>query len=114
MLTEGYVPDADAVHVAQSHLLARFLRAAGLEVLEHRTLPHRPDPTGPRALVRPISATTARARLCDALLVAPDDPPPFAALAGLLRPARGVHLAIGDLLQSLEQLARLLPRWSVE
>ena len=52
VLTAGYVPDADAVHVAQSHLLARFLRAAGLEILEHRTLPHRPDPTGPRALVR--------------------------------------------------------------
>jgi hypothetical protein len=67
-----------------------------------------------RALVRPISATTARARLCDALLVAPHDPSPFAAIAGLLRPARGVHLAMGDLPQSLEQLARLLPRWSVE
>jgi SAM-dependent methyltransferase len=52
VLTEGYVPDADAVHVAQSHLLARFLRAAGLEVLEHRTLPHRPDPAGPRGLLR--------------------------------------------------------------
>jgi SAM-dependent methyltransferase len=55
VLAEGYVPDADAVHVAQSHLLARFLRAAGLEVLEHRTLPHRPGqpgPRGPRALLR--------------------------------------------------------------
>jgi SAM-dependent methyltransferase len=57
VLTEGYVPDADAVHVAQSHLLARFLRAAGLEILEHRTLPHRPDPTGPRALVRRLLRT---------------------------------------------------------
>lgn len=52
VLTEGYVPDADAVHVAQSYLLARFLRAAGLEVLAHRTLPHRPDPSGPRGLLR--------------------------------------------------------------
>ncbi|HEX9668090.1 MAG TPA: methyltransferase domain-containing protein [Thermoanaerobaculia bacterium] len=56
VLTEGYVPDADAVHVAQSWLLARFLRAAGLEVLEHRSLPHRPEPGGlrhlPRALLR--------------------------------------------------------------
>jgi SAM-dependent methyltransferase len=52
VLTEGYVPDADAVHVAQSHLLVRFLKAAGLEVLEHHTLQHRPDPTGPRAVVR--------------------------------------------------------------
>ncbi len=57
VLTEGYVPDADAVHVAQSHLLVRFLRAAGLEVLEHRTLPHRPDPTGPRALMRRLLRT---------------------------------------------------------
>lgn len=52
VLTEGYVPDADAVHVAQSWLMARFLRAAGLEILEHRTLPHRPDPAGPRGLLR--------------------------------------------------------------
>lgn len=52
VLTEGYVPDADAVHVAQSYLLVRFLEAAGLEVLEHRTLPHRPDPGGPRSLLR--------------------------------------------------------------
>jgi SAM-dependent methyltransferase len=47
VLAEGYVPDADAVHVAQSHLLVRFLRAAGLEVLDHRTLPHRRPPEGP-------------------------------------------------------------------
>ncbi|HEX7186231.1 MAG TPA: class I SAM-dependent methyltransferase [Thermoanaerobaculia bacterium] len=52
VLTEGYVPDADAVHVAQSYLLVRFLRAAGLEILEHRTLPHRPDPGGLRGLLR--------------------------------------------------------------
>jgi SAM-dependent methyltransferase len=52
VLTEGYVPDADAVHVAQSHALARFLRDAGLAILEHRTLPHRPDPAGPRGLLR--------------------------------------------------------------
>jgi SAM-dependent methyltransferase len=57
VLTGGYVPDADAVHVAQSHQLTRFLRAAGLEILEHRTLPHRPDPTGPRALVRRLLRT---------------------------------------------------------
>jgi SAM-dependent methyltransferase len=57
VLTEGYVPDADAVHVAQSHLLVRVLRAAGLEVVEHRTLPHRPDPTGPRALLRRLLRT---------------------------------------------------------
>ncbi len=52
VLTEGYVPDADAVHVAQSFFLARFLRAANLEILDHRTLPHRPDPRGPRRLLR--------------------------------------------------------------
>jgi SAM-dependent methyltransferase len=52
VLTEGYVPDADAVHVAQSYLLVRFLKSAGLEILEHRTLPHRPDPSGARGLLR--------------------------------------------------------------
>jgi SAM-dependent methyltransferase len=52
VLSEGYVPDADAVHVAQSYLLVRFLRAAGLEILDHRTLPHRPDPRGARGLLR--------------------------------------------------------------
>lgn len=52
VLTDGYVPDADAVHVTQSHLLVRFLRAAGLEIVEHRTLPHGPDPAGARGLLR--------------------------------------------------------------
>ncbi|HEX2163830.1 MAG TPA: class I SAM-dependent methyltransferase [Thermoanaerobaculia bacterium] len=52
VLTAGYVPDADAVHVAQGALVARFLAAAGLEVLEHRGLPHRPDPRGLRGLLR--------------------------------------------------------------
>jgi|GEM_PF-1837653 len=57
VLTEGYVPDADAVHAAQSALLVRFLRAAGLEILEHATLPHRPDPSGPRGLLRRLLRT---------------------------------------------------------
>ncbi|HEX5758802.1 MAG TPA: class I SAM-dependent methyltransferase [Thermoanaerobaculia bacterium] len=61
VLSEGYVPDADAVHVAQSWLLARFLRAAGLEVLEHRALPHRPDPRGPRGLPRRLFRRALRA-----------------------------------------------------
>jgi SAM-dependent methyltransferase len=52
VLTEGYVPDADAVHVAQSWQMVRFLRAAGLTIVEHRTLPHRPDPRGLRGLLR--------------------------------------------------------------
>lgn len=52
VLTEGYVPDADAVHVAQSFQMVRFLKAAGLEILEHRVLPHRGDPTGPRGWLR--------------------------------------------------------------
>lgn len=74
-----------------------------------------PEPAaGARCLVRPISAAAARARLRDALLFAPDDPPPFAALAALLRPARAVHLALADLSQALELLARLLPQWRLE
>ena len=52
VLTEGYVPDADAVHVAQSQAMVRFLQDAGLTLVEHRTLPHRPDPAGPRGLLR--------------------------------------------------------------
>lgn len=52
VLRDGYVPDADAVHVAQSYFLVRFLRAAGLEIVEHRSLPHRPAPGGVRALLR--------------------------------------------------------------
>jgi len=54
VLTEGYVPDADAVHVAQSALLVRFLEDAGMEIVEHATLPHRPDPGGARGLLRRI------------------------------------------------------------
>lgn len=52
VLTQGYEPDADAVHVAQSELLVRFLRDAGLEIVEHGTLPHRADPGGLRGLLR--------------------------------------------------------------
>jgi SAM-dependent methyltransferase len=52
VLDEGYVPDADAVHVAQSHRLVRFLADAGLDIVEHRTLPHRPDPGGARGSLR--------------------------------------------------------------
>jgi len=52
VLDEGYVPDADAVHVAQSAQLIRFLQAAGLEIVEQRTLPHRPDPPGARGVLR--------------------------------------------------------------
>jgi SAM-dependent methyltransferase len=54
VLRDGYVPDADAVHVAQSALLVRFLEAAGLEIVEHATLPHRPDPAGARGLLRRV------------------------------------------------------------
>lgn len=52
VLTDGYVPDADAVHVTQSHLMVRFLEAAGLEIVEHAGLAHRPDPSGARGLLR--------------------------------------------------------------
>jgi hypothetical protein len=69
---------------------------------------------GRLSLVRPISATTARSRLCSALAVAPDDPPPFVAVAEVMGHARGVHLTLGELPQAVEQLARLLPRWCVE
>lgn len=54
VLTAGYVPDADAVHVAQSVLLARFLEAAGLRIVEHATLPHAQDPAGVRGLLRGV------------------------------------------------------------
>ncbi|HVF60795.1 MAG TPA: methyltransferase domain-containing protein [Thermoanaerobaculia bacterium] len=86
VLTEGYVPDADAVHVAQSFLLARFLRAAGLEILEHRTLPHRPDPSGPRRLLRAALRTVPLWRRAwgNTLLVASRGPtlhaPPYTLL----------------------------------
>lgn len=66
------------------------------------------------SLVRPISSTTARSRLCHALMVAPDDPPPFAAVAEVLRHARGVQVTVGEPPHAIEQLARLLPRWCVE
>ena len=69
---------------------------------------------GRLTVVRPISAAMARSRLCSALAVAPDDPPPFVAVAEVLRHARGVHLTLGDLLGAVDQLARLLPRWCVE
>jgi SAM-dependent methyltransferase len=52
VLTEGYVPDADAVHVAQSWQVGRFLTAIGFALVEHASLPHRPDPAGPRGLLR--------------------------------------------------------------
>lgn len=54
VLTAGYVPDADAVHVAQSHLMVRFLEAAGLEIVDHQALLHRPDPPGPRGWLRRV------------------------------------------------------------
>jgi hypothetical protein len=69
---------------------------------------------GRLSMVRPISSTTARARLCQALVVTPDDPPPFMAVAEVLRHARGVHVTVGEPPQAIEQLGRLLPRWCVE
>jgi hypothetical protein len=79
--------------------------------LTHVLFPEARD--GRLSLVRPISLTTARARLCQALVVAPEDPPPFAAVAEVLRHARGVHVTVGEPPQAIEQLARLLPRWCV-
>lgn len=73
-----------------------------------------PDPApSTSVIVRPLSAPAARARLCGALTAAPDAPSPFEAVAALLRPARGIHLASADLSSSLEQLGRLLPQWSL-
>lgn len=55
VLTDGYVPDADAVHVAWSWQMARFLEAAGCEIVEHRTLYHNPEPVGGlRGVVRKV------------------------------------------------------------
>jgi SAM-dependent methyltransferase len=52
VLTAGYVPDADAVHVAQSRQVGTFLQAIGFDLIDQRALPHRPDPTGARGLLR--------------------------------------------------------------
>jgi len=52
VLIAGYVPDADAVHVAQSWTVACWLRRAGFELVAHERLPHRPDPGGARGLLR--------------------------------------------------------------
>jgi hypothetical protein len=68
---------------------------------------------GRLSMVRPIASTAARARLCQALAAAPHDLSPFAAVAALLRHARGVHVTVGEPPQAIEQLARLLPRWCV-
>ncbi len=52
VLDEGYLPDADAVHVAQSQQVARYLEALGMTMVEHTTFPHRAEPTGLRRLWR--------------------------------------------------------------
>lgn len=52
VLSDGYVPDADAVHVAHSGEVARFLEAAGMSLVEHGSLPHRPPPGGLRGWLR--------------------------------------------------------------
>jgi hypothetical protein len=115
-------PDHAALQALPSHLAANLLphspvlfptcRATGAPEPTHLLFP---DPAAsPRSLVRPIAAPAARARLCGALTVAPDEPPPFAAVAALLRHARGFYLSLGDLTHALEQLARLLPHWQVD
>jgi hypothetical protein len=74
-----------------------------------------PESHGGRlSIVRPISAVGARSRLCHALIAAPGDQSPFAAIAGILRHTRGIHLSMGALPRALEQLSRLLPQWRVE
>ncbi len=52
VLTEGYLPDADAVHVAQSQQVARYLRGLGMEIVEHATFSHRAEPRGLRGVYR--------------------------------------------------------------
>lgn len=54
VLSEGYLPDADAVHVAQSHQVARYLGGLGMELVEHTTFPHRAPPRGLRGLYRRV------------------------------------------------------------
>jgi hypothetical protein len=69
---------------------------------------------GRLSMVRPLSPTEARSRLSQALVLAPDEPPPSVALSEVLRQARGARVIVGDPPQAIEQLARLLPRWCVE
>lgn len=57
-LVEGYAPDTDAVHITQSFFLCRFLRAAGLRILEHRVLPHETPVSGARRLWRRLAGRT--------------------------------------------------------
>lgn len=57
-LVESYVPDSDAVHLTHSFFLCRFLRAAGLKILEHRVLPHGTPVSGVRSLWRQLAART--------------------------------------------------------
>lgn len=54
-LAESYAPDTDAVHITQSFFLCRFLRAAGLRILEHRVLPHETPVSGARRLWRRLA-----------------------------------------------------------
>lgn len=69
---------------------------------------------GSLSLVRPVAAAAARSRLSHAILAAPADVSPFAAVASLLRHTRGIQLTLGDVEQALGQLSRLLPRWSMD
>jgi SAM-dependent methyltransferase len=52
VLEEGYLPDADAVHVAHAGGVRRFLEAAGLEIVEQYALAHAPAPRGARGWLR--------------------------------------------------------------
>jgi hypothetical protein len=96
------------------------LRPVSGELYRARSVVPAPEPThalfpealaGGLSVVRPISATAARARLCSALIAGPEGPSPFAAVAELIRHARGIHLTLGDLPRAVGQLSRLLPRW---
>jgi hypothetical protein len=52
VLTEGFVPDADAVHVTQSYLVCRFLEAAGMEIVKWQSLPYATEVSVLRRLLR--------------------------------------------------------------
>ena len=57
-----------------------------------------------KAASKLVAKPPARSRLCHALVVAPDDPPPFVSVAEVLRHARGVHVTVGEPPRAIEQL----------
>lgn len=52
VLEQGYVPDADAVHVVQGSFLVRYLEDLGFDIVARRRLPHSAESRGMRRLYR--------------------------------------------------------------